>query len=304
MQFLMERAAAAGIDRRSLRDAGIVLALAAAMIVGFAQLRVPGGGDDWQSFSAAARRMVGIIPQPVYGPGQIGAYYVYNPPWVIMIGLPILLLPYPWGWAAGCTATLFVGILVLRRWLPAPGIWKVGLLLLSPPMCYILLHGQIDVLLLGGLLLPAETWWLAALAKPQSTIGLLFGVPRSKWLRAGLILAGVLLFTLILLGNWPLALMQEPAGFLVDIDRNLWKGLWPFQLTVGVGLLAVGAVRRDERFLVSASPFLSPYVTMSSMFGPWLAALTGLSDWQAALVFAAWWGAVIYRGLGGASSWL
>lgn len=302
MQFLMERAAAAGIDRRSLRNAGIVLALATVMTVGFAQLRVPGGGDDWHSFSEAARRMVGIVPQPVYGPGlTTGTYYVYNPPWVIIVGLPILLLPYPWGWAVGCTATLFVGILLLRRWLPAPGIWKVGLLLLSPPMIYILLHGQIDVLLLGGLLLPVETWWLVALTKPQNTIGLAFGVPRGKWLRAGLILAGVVLLTLILLGNWPLAIMQQPSGFFMTVNYNLWQGLWPFQLAVGVGLLAVGTVRRDERFLVSASPFFSPYVTMSSMIGPWLAALTGLSEWQALLVFAAWWGAVIYRLLGGAS---
>ena len=79
---------------------------------------------------------------------------------------------------------------------------------------------------------------------------------------------------------------------------NLWLGLWPFQVPAGVTLLLFGLSRKDERLLLAASPFLSPYATISSMLGPWLAVLMFLEKWQAAIVWLSWWAAVAYRGLG------
>lgn len=283
-----------------IRNVAIVVALAAAMIVGFAQIHIPGGGDDWQSFSFTARRLLHLDPGPVYN--QVftpGHYYFFNPPWVLIVLLPFLLLPYPWGWAVGCTLTTFLAVLLLRRLLPRPGLLKVAMLLLSPPTLYIYLHGQMDVLVLSGILLPVECWWLVALAKPQDTIAIAFGVPVSKWLRAGLITGGVIVLTLFLIPNWVQSLLGQPSGFMATVNYNFWQGLWPYNLPVGVGLLAMGIARKDDRYLLSSSPFLAPYITMSSLFGPWLAALAALNDWQAGLVFASWWGVVIYRMLGG-----
>jgi hypothetical protein len=271
------------------------------MTIGFAQIHFPGAGDDWRAFSDSARRMVGIDAGPMYNPTLVpGHYYIFNPPWIVIALLPILLLPHQWGWAIGCTGMLLVAVLLLRRWLPRPGLLKVVMLLLSPPMVYTLLHGQVDVYVLGAMLLPVEWWWLAALAKPQDAIGLALAVPISKWVWAGLVTVGVIAATLVLIGNWPQDLFDQPSGFMWSVGYNLWQGLWPFQLTVGVGLIGLGLARKDERFLLSSSPFLSPYITMSSLIGPWLAALTGLNDWQAGLVFAVWWGAIVYRLLGGA----
>lgn len=299
MQFLKEHGWPPAVDPHKLRNAAILLGVIVFIAAGIAQVNIPGGGDDWQSFMDGARRLVGIIPYPMYG-AEIGhSYYLYNPPWVFIALLPILLLPHGWSWGIGCALTLLLGVAILRRWLPQPGTVKVVLLLLSPPMLYILLHGQMDVLILAGVLLPAEWWGLFALGKPQNAIGLLFGIPMSKWKRGGLILAGAVAITMLIVGNWILAITKQPSGFFSSVPYNLWIGLWPFQLTVGVALLAMGISHKDQRFLISASPFLSPYVTTSAMIGPWLAALTGLNDWQAALVFGTWWGAVIYRMLGG-----
>jgi len=297
---LRDRIAAARQDPLLLRNAAIILLVAAAMVVGFAQIHIPGGGDDWQAFCDAARRMVGLDPGPMYGPSLVpGHYYFFNPPWVAIVLLPILLLPHQWSWAIGCTLTVFLAVLLLRRWLPKPGLLKVVLLLLSPPMIYIFLHGLMDVIVMAGVFLPVECWWLVALAKPQDAIGLALGVPVSKWLRAALVTGAVVLLTLLLVGNWVAGIHSQPNGFMAVVDYNFWQGLWPYNVPVGVALLAMGFARKDERFLISSSPFLSPYITMSNLAGPWLAALTALTDWQAGLVFAAWWGVVIYRMLSG-----
>jgi hypothetical protein len=146
-------------------------------------------------------------------------------------------------------------------------------------------------------LLPEEWWLLVALSKPQVAVGLLFGIPRSRWLAAAGITAAALLVSLLWFGNWPLALIRQPLS-LVQETWTYWLGLWPYQVPLGITLLLLGLSRKDERLLLAASPFLSPYATTSSMRGPWIAALLLLSRWQAAVVWLSWWAAVAYRGLG------
>jgi len=146
-------------------------------------------------------------------------------------------------------------------------------------------------------LLPAQWWVLVALTKPQAALGLLAGVPRARWLRAGLFTGLVIAVSLVWFGNWPRALLNQPTPF-VEVGHNLWVGLWPFQIPAGVLLITMGMRRRDERLLIAGTPFLSPYAALSSFAGPWIAAITWLSDGQATVVFASWWGAVIARAMG------
>jgi hypothetical protein len=175
---------------------------------------------------------------------------------------------------------------------------RTALVLFSPPMLYTLLHGQVDALVLAGLLLPRAAWPVAAITKPQTALGLLFGLRRADLAPAAALAAGLGLLSWVLFGNWPLALRQQPAPFVWG-PHNLWLGLWPFQVPVGVGLILVGWRRRDERCLLAASPLCLPYATTSSLLGPWLAAGAALSDGQALLVCLSWWGAVVFRGLTG-----
>ena len=235
---------------------------------------------------------------PLYGTSTAQGYHYYNPPWLAVLCIPLALLPFRLGWAALAAATLGVAVLLLRRWNGQTGLAKPVLVLLSPPLFYTILHGQVDLLIIGGVLLPAPWWALVALTKPQAALGLLAGVPRACWLRAGLLTGLVVAASLIWFGNWPRSLLNQPTPFM-DAGNNLWLGLWPFQVPAGVLLITMGVRRRDERLLIAGTPFLSPYAALSSFAGPWIAAMTWMSDRQAAAVFASWWGAVIIRALGG-----
>jgi hypothetical protein len=274
------------------REIALYLLIFLAIAATFALVPMP-GGDDWETFYGAAHRM--LDGHPLYGAPVTHAYYS-NPPWLALAFVPASLLPFRWGLGLLAAGTLFVSVLLIRRY--APGGFKLALFLLSPPSIYILIHGQIDILILAGVLLPREWWPLLALTKPQVAVGLLGGVPRAKWLRAGIIAGVAILGTMLLFGPWPLELLRQPTPFRWD-NHNLWLGLSPFQVPLGVALLLLGIERNDERFLFSASPFFLPYAAISSLIGPWLAALSRLKSWQAGLIWLSWWGAVLYRGLGG-----
>lgn len=195
------------------------------------------------------------------------------------------------------TVTLIVSLLLLRRWQPDTGLIKPFLVLISPPVLYILIHGQIDALILGGIFLPVEFWWLVALTKPQVSIGVAVGVPLYKWLYTGIITVVVIVISILIYGNWMEQLLLNPPPFINEA-HNIWLGSWPYQVPVGIAILTLGFTRRDERLMVASSPLLSPYAALSSFLGAWIAILTFLEDWQALLVWLSWWAGIVYRGLG------
>lgn len=270
----------------------ILLAAVFALLVAAFLASPWSGGDDWKVFHDAGRRVLG--GEPLYGEAVMAGYYYYNPAWFALLLAPSGLLPIRLGWAILSAATLIAGVALLRRWEPGSGIIKPVLVLLSPPMIYLLLHGQIDMIIISAVFLPAEWWALAAFTKPQVALGLVAGIPRGRWLRTILVSGTVLAVTLILFGLWPLELIDQPPSF-IDIGHNLWRGLWPFQVPAGIALVALGYSRRDERLLIAGSPLLSPYAAISTLIGPWIATITYLNGWQSLLVFVSWWAAVIYR---------
>jgi len=79
-------------------------------------------------------------------------------------------------------AVLFIAI----KW--EISVLKTALALASPAMTYIILHEQIDLIILAGICLSYEFYPLLALGKPQVALGLLFGIPRSYWLRSAILL--------------------------------------------------------------------------------------------------------------------
>ncbi len=250
------------------------------------------GGDDWETFQGASLRI--LSGSPLYGEKVTHAYYS-NPPWVALLLIPFALLPHRLGWVLISALNLFIVTILSRRW--SMGVGKLVLTLFSPATFYLLLHGEIDAIVLGGVLLPQEAWILVGLTKPQVAIGLVFGIKKEKILRSVFITIVVIAASLLLFGPWPLEVIRQPVPF-VDALHNLWVGLWPFQVPLGIGLLLVGIRRSDERLLLAASPFLSPYAALSSMLGPWMALSSYLRFWESLVVFVVWWGAVIYRLLG------
>ena len=258
------------------------------LLAGFALSCIP-EADDWIIFYETGQRI--WAGTPLYGTPTHFNYYTYAP-WLAVVISPLSLMPIRWGWAALCCVSLCVTLVLARRW--QTGLVRPILVMVSPAMAYIILHGQVDALILAGLLLPREWWFLVGLTKPQVTLGLIFGVGRQRIFRAAALSGLIFLISIVWLGNWPLQLLRQPAAF-VYATHNLWLGLWPFQVPVGAALILLGVKRRDERLLVAASPFLAPYAAMSSLLGPWLAVASFLNDWEAALVWLVWWGAVVYR---------
>jgi hypothetical protein len=254
----------------------------------FALFPLP-GGDDWEVFYHAGRRV--FSGDPLYGEPVYDGFYYYNAPWLAVLIAPLTLLPSRVGWAILSVSALLLTVLVVRRW--RSGLVQPMLALLSPPMFYILLHGQVDALALAGILLPQTYWGLVALCKPQVAFGLLFGTQEfPKIIRMAVVTSLVMLLSFLFFGLWPIEVFRQPG----PVGRhNVWLGLWPFQTAVGIGLIFWAINRRDERFLVAASPFFWPYASTSSLLGPWIVMGTLLKDWQAAVVLAGWWAAVAYR---------
>jgi len=278
-----------------LRSIAPVLLICLVFGAVFALLPMP-GGDDWGMYQGAAQRIA--TGMSLYGsPVMETRDYYSNPPWLAALFIPLSYLPLRWGWGVLAGLTLLAATGLISRY--ARGKLKLVLFLLSPPVIYTLIHGQVDVLILAGALLPAQWWPLVALTKPQVALGLALGVPRRQWLHAAILFSVVVLASLLLFGAWPLELLAQPRPFQF-MTHNLWLGLWPFQVPLGIALLAMGLERKDTRFFFSASPFLFPYAAISSLAGPWLAGLSFLKDWQAVLVFVSWWAAVLYRALVGA----
>lgn len=268
---------------------GSVLALTGLLLTAAFALSPLPAPDDWIIFYETGQRI--WAGAPLYGTPTHFNYYTYAP-WLAVLIAPLSLLPLRWGWAALTVINLALTLVIARRW--QMGLAKVALALLSPAMMYIVLHGQVDALVLAGVLLPREWWWLAGVTKPQVTFGLIFGVGRQRIVRALALTALVLGISFVWLGNWPAQLLRQPSPFIYAA-HNLWLGLWPFQAPAGVALILLGIKRGDERLLVAASPFLSHYAATSSLLGPWLTLASFLNDWEAALVWATWWGAVLYR---------
>lgn len=249
--------------------------------------------DDWQMFYDVAGHV--LRGQPLYNTSLQYTVYPY-PPWVAVGLAPLSWLPMRWGWAVLVVISLALALAVARRW--CAGYIKPVLFLISPPMLYVLLHGQMDALVLAGCLLPREWWVLVALTKPQITGGLALGVLRARWRQMLLVTALGLLISFIWFGDWPLQLWRQPAAF-IQAPHNVMGGVWPLAIPVGVFLLVMGLRRKEDRLLLAASPFFAPYVATSSLLGLWLAVLTFLTDVEAGLVWLSWWGVIVYRALRG-----
>jgi hypothetical protein len=282
-----------GISERVSKESLLGIFILGLLVTAFALVPVPAGvGDDWETFKGASERI--LTGTPLYGERVTHGFYS-NPPWVAVLLIPLSMIPFQWGWSIICVISLVLIMVLCRNWQFGP--WKTVLVLTSPATFYLLLHGEIDVFVLAAMLLPREWWLLVAATKPQVAIGLIFGIGKQRVSKAIVIASVIFLLTVPFFGFWPLDVLQQPTPF-VNAAHNLWVGLWPFQVPAGIALVLLGVRRKNERFLIAASPFLSPYAATSSLLGPWLTLTSLLKGWEATIVFIAWWGSVIYRLMG------
>lgn len=252
-----------------------------------------GTGFDWTMIHRGLSRIVqGENPYIVYDE-HYGYFYS---PWISLIFAPLAFLPVRIGWAFMNALSFLTAILLARRY--KLSLLHIVLLLLSPPMVYIIIQGQVDFVLLLPLLLPYEFRVIAALTKPQVAGGLAFTVvrKRSKWLGTILISVVVIGLSFFFWGNWLKDLLDVSNLVLqADVPHNVLRSLWPIQLIFAIPFLAVGLEKDDERIFIASSPFLFRYAASGSFIGLTLVSMTVLRWWQALLFILTWWAIYFLR---------
>lgn len=239
--------------------------------------------DDWIVFySATLEFLQGLSPFDKL----FHFSYYYNPPWVTLALAPMAITGFRFGAGMLASATIFATLALCRRY--EISLIKTTLVLTSPIIYYIILHGQIDGYVLAGVLLPVSFWPLVALAKPQTALMLGLKALEKEHIKKALIVSGaIFLLSLAVYGLWPLDVIDKEVP--IQAYHNFWRTTWPWNTIVGIILVIYWFKTKDERFLLSASPFFSPYAGMNSFLGLWIALHTKLKDWQAVILFIVAW---------------
>jgi hypothetical protein len=242
---------------------------------------------DWDRHYVPAVQALVAGRSPYAGTGFV------NPPWTL---LP--LLPFAADVTAGRAGlfvlSLAVYAVVAVRWGASPV--ALGLFLVSPTVLHTLLNGNLEWLVLLGLLLPPRWGLFLVLVKPQVGAGVAVWWVAEAWREGGWSemiriispVTAALATSLVVFGLWPLRAAGHPGQW--------WNAsLWPWGLPLGGGLLTYGVWKRDVRAALAAAPFCSPYVLLHAWTGAVLA-LVGRT-WALALVVVGLWGLVLLAAL-------
>lgn len=214
---------------------------------------------DWETVFRPAALAIGAGRSPY----QVDEFFAA--PWGLLALIPVALLEHNFG-----RGVYFLLAASAYAWLAFRlGTRPLGVaaFLMSPPVLHGFLTGNIDWLVLLGLTFPARVGLLFVMIKPQLGIGIAVfwlveawrrarwrGVWHDFWPLTMMSLASFAIF-----GMWPLRALQ-----LVADPKNFNMSLWPWGLPLGLLLLASGIYRRQRRFAIASSPFLSPHVVFHS----------------------------------------
>ena len=223
---------------------------------------------DWKiAFYPAARLLL-------QGQNPYTITTFHNPPWALIPLIPFVLLGQSLGGLLLFFSTLFTYAFMGLHFRAKP----VALIamLLSPLVFYNLFLGNIDALVLWGLLLPPPIGLFLIAMKPQIGIGIAAYMAYAIWRDGGwrrLLVSfapvGIaLVATFLMFGNW----MVNTSENVVSAYWNV--SLFPWSVPVGLVLLLIAVKQRKLAISVSASPFLAPYLSL----GSWSIALMGLLD--------------------------
>jgi hypothetical protein len=209
---------------------------------------------DWiESFRPAA-----MAWQTPYRPG------VYNLPW-----LYIILHPFTWlDPRLGVGLLMVISLLIVGAYVGSPK--KAVVVACSAPLIVMVTLGQIDALILLGLMIPSEIGLLWLLMKPQ---GVFLAAVRRVNFRSVTILMLVVGLSVIVWGFWWLDLFRIRSLF----QSNHNASFFPYMILFGIPPLYLGLKRKSDALLCLASLCLSPYFMITSML-PAVAAIVRESD--------------------------
>lgn len=206
----------------------------------------------------------------------------FNPPWTLFPLLPIALVPEPYDRGVFFIASLLLLAYTARKLGGGPV--AVVIFLISAPVVQSLANGNLEALVLAGVIMPPFVGLFFVSMKPQIGLAIAVFWAWQAWRSGGLRLL-VLRFLPITIA---VALSLAVFGpWIVPPDmENIYLGwnasLWPWSLPIGAALLvrALRTLRKDIALM--SAPFLSPFLTFQS----WAASLLGLVNYPVELAAA------------------
>lgn len=219
-----------------------------------------------------------------------------NVPWTVIPLLPFALLSEKIGGIAFFIATFITYGWVAHR-LKASRVALIAFLL-SPPVFYGMRMLNVDILVLIGFVLPAPIGLFFVIIKPQMGFAMVIFWLAEAWRNGGIkevfkTFSPVTFATLLsffMFGNWQ-------SGRQSDLPDSMWNAsLWPWVIPVGLVLVLLSLRDRRKDYAISASPFLSPYLTYHS----WAGVLLGLiqHDFEFLIAVIGMWLVAVIRILG------
>jgi len=251
------------IGRKTLsRNLVTVIAIAGMIAISFVIAPYIPPGVDWHTaFRPAALELASLrSPYSVQG--------FFNPPWTALALIPFAVFPEQ----VGRVLLIFLGFIAYAfiAYRLGASKWAIIALLLSPPVMHNTLNGNIDWMVMFGVILPPQIGLFFITMKPQIGVAIVVFWLVEAWRNGGWsevvrVFAPVtitFLLSFALFGLWPLRAQVE-----VDLWWN--ASLWPMTIPVGLVLLTTSLRKRNIFYSLGASPCLSPYILLHS----WVVAL-------------------------------
>lgn len=222
-----------------------------------------------------------------------------NPPWIFLLLAPIAILPVQIGGAILFWLNLFTWIIVTWK-LSNNKLASIIAVVTSPMVFNGLMAGNVDFLVMWGLLLPAEFAVFFLAIKPQvGGAAILYlaihAYKEGGWQRLARLFLLPLLITVlsfVVYGLWPLN-AGKILGFSWNASPLKILG-WP-SIVIGLLLFILALSRKNHEdgtgISMAASPFFSPYVGSQS----WVAILPALMKTKVLyIVWVILWGWIAY----------
>lgn len=198
---------------------------------------------DWYTVYYPAIHNI-INPFVIYG--------YFNPPWLAWLLSPLGLLTAVDGHTLWIVLILLLTVRCVYEL--GGGMLAVILTIISPGFLVTIVNGQIDVLVLLGLLIGS---WLLVLIKPQvAGLAIVYDViveRRIDW--TAVIVGFVSLVVFVAFMTWP-----------IGPELKAWNITpWPYGIPVGIVLFILSVRRRDKWLAAVATFFFTPYLSGSSL---------------------------------------
>lgn len=232
--------------------------------------------EDWHNiFKPAALH----LDNPYHKAGVI-----FNPPWLFPFLYPVARLPYP----AGVALLMVISVFAVALYVGSPK--KTLVVAFSAPMAALISLGQLDALLLFGLLLPGGLGLPILLLKPQAVF--LTILPRLNR-RSLAVLSLFLIVSVLIWGFWWLEIIGHTPTQTFNVS------LFPYSVIGGIPLAFWGFKRKSDALLCLASLCLAPYFMIHSLLPAVAALVRETEQWWgwAAIVLGSWLYLLAMKGL-------